>query len=56
LSVFDARPLKGADRATGHCLVIGKVREKLSVSKQAAHMFDLESLNLKKLNEAGVWE
>jgi len=34
--------------------VVVKVRERLAVSKQAAQKFDVERLNLKKLNELEV--
>jgi hypothetical protein len=36
--------------------VIAKVREGLAVSKQAAHNFDVERFNLKKLSEVEVWK
>jgi hypothetical protein len=32
-------------------LVVAKFRERLAVSKQAAQKFNVERLNLKKLNE-----
>jgi hypothetical protein len=32
-------------------LVVAKLRERLAVSKQAAHKIDMERFNLKKLNE-----
>jgi hypothetical protein len=41
----------GGDCSPDHYLVIANVRERLSVSKQAAQKFDIERLNLKKLNE-----
>jgi hypothetical protein len=31
--------------------VVAKVRERLEVNKQTTHKFDLERINLKKLNE-----
>jgi hypothetical protein len=34
--------------------VVGKVRERLTVSKEVAQKFDRESFNLKKLNELEV--
>lgn len=37
---------------TDHCRVVAEVRERLTVSKQAAQKFHAERLNLKKLNEA----
>ena len=45
LSILDVRSLKGADCDTDHCLVVGKVRERLAVSKQAAQKFDVERFN-----------
>jgi len=35
--------------------VVAKVRERLTVSKQAAQKFHAEIFNLKMLNELGVW-
>jgi hypothetical protein len=34
--------------------VVAKVRERLAVSKQDAHKFDVERFNLRKLNELEV--
>jgi len=34
--------------------VVAKVRERLAISKQAAHRFDGEIFNLRKLNELEV--
>ena len=45
---------RGADFDTDHCLVFAKVRERLSVSKQAAQKFDVDRFNLRKLNELEV--
>ena len=36
----------GSDCDTDRCLVVGKVRERLSVSKQAAKNFDVEKCHL----------
>jgi hypothetical protein len=37
---------EGADCNTARCLVVGKVRERLLVSKQAAKNFDVEKYHL----------
>jgi hypothetical protein len=34
---------------TDHYLVVAEVRERLAVSKQAAHKFDVEKFNVRKL-------
>jgi len=48
------RSLRGAECDTDHCLVVGKVRERLTVSKEVAQKFDWERFNLKMLNELEV--
>jgi len=53
-NVLNVRSFKGADCDTDHYLVVAKVRERLAVSKQAAHRFDGERFNLRKLNELEV--
>jgi len=53
-SVLDVHSFSGADRDTGHCLVVAEFREILAVNKQAAQKFDWERLNLRKLNELKV--
>jgi hypothetical protein len=39
-----------------HCLVVARLREIISVSKQARQKFDLERFVLKKLNDVEVKE
>jgi hypothetical protein len=46
-------PLEGL---TVQYLVVAKLRERLSVSKQATQKFDMESFDLKKPNNAEVKE
>jgi len=53
-SILDVQFVRGAVCDTDHCLVVAKVREKLSVSKEAAQKFDGETFNLGKLNELQV--
>jgi hypothetical protein len=48
--------VRGADYDTDQYLVLAKVREKLTVSKRAAHKTDMERFNLKMLNEGKVKE
>jgi len=45
------RSFRGADCDTGHYLVISKVRERLTVCKQAAQRLDWQRFNLSNLND-----
>jgi len=44
----------GADYDTDHYLVVPQVKERLTVSKQAAKKFEGETFNLRKLNELEI--
>ena len=48
------RRFRGADCDTDHSLVITKVKERLTVCKQAAQRFDRQRFNLRKVNEVEV--
>jgi hypothetical protein len=47
-NIVDIRCFRGANCDTDHYLVVTNVRQRLSVSKQAAQKFDAERLNQKK--------
>jgi hypothetical protein len=55
-NILAVRSFRGADCDTDHYLVVPKVRERLAVSKRAAQKIDMETLNVKKLNEGDVRE
>jgi hypothetical protein len=55
-SILDFRSFRGGDFDSDHYLVVGKVRERLAVSKQMIKKMNVERFNLKKLNEEEVKE
>jgi hypothetical protein len=55
-NILDVRSFRGADCDTDHCLVVAKLRERISVSKRARQNFDLERFDLKKLHNVDVKE
>ena len=54
MSILDVRCFRGADCNTDHYLAAAKVRERLTVSKQDAEVFDVERFNLRELNNLEV--
>jgi len=55
-SILDVRGFRGADSDTDNYLLIGMVRDRLAVGKQAAQRFDRQRFNLRKLNESEARE
>ena len=53
-SILAVRSARRADCDTDHCLVVGEVRERLAVSKEAAQNFYVERVYLRKVNELEV--
>jgi len=52
--ILDVRSFRGDDFDTDHYLIVAKVRERLTVSKQAAQNSDGERFNLGKVNKLEV--
>jgi hypothetical protein len=55
-NIVDVRSFGGADCDTDHCLVVAKLRERISVSKRARKNFDLERFDLRNLEGVEVKE
>jgi exonuclease III len=56
LNILDVRSFRGADCNIDHCMVVAKLRERISLSKGARQNFDLERFDLRKLNDVEVKE
>jgi hypothetical protein len=54
--MHDIRFFRECDCDTNQYLVVAKVRERLTGSKEASQKFDLQRFNLRKLNELEVME
>jgi hypothetical protein len=50
------RSFREADCDIDHSLVVAELRERLSVSKQAAQKFDMDRFNLRNLNDVEIKE
>jgi hypothetical protein len=55
-NIIDVCSFRRADCDTDHYLVVAKLKESISVSKQARQNFDLERFDLKKLDDVEVKE
>jgi hypothetical protein len=53
-SILSVLSFRGTDCDTDHYMVVAEVRERRAISKQAAHRFDAERFNLRKLSELEV--
>ena len=51
--ILDVRSFRGAGCDTDRYLLVAKVRERLTVNKQAAEKFYVERFNLRKLKSIG---
>jgi hypothetical protein len=55
-NISDIHTFRGADYDNDHYLVVAKLRERISVTKQARQKFDLERFDLRKLDNTEVKE
>jgi hypothetical protein len=55
-NILDARSFRGADCDTDRYLVVTKLRERISACKRTMQKYDLERLDLKKLDDVEVKE
>jgi hypothetical protein len=56
LNILDDRSFRGLECDTEHCMVVAKLRERISVSKRVRQNFDLQRFDLKKLDDVEVKE
>jgi hypothetical protein len=55
-NILDIRSFRGADCDTDHYLLVAKLRDRISVSKQAKQNSDLERFDLTNLDDVEVKE
>ena len=53
-SIIDIRSFRGADCDTEHYLVIGKLRERLSVAKRIDQIVDIDRFDVRKLKDGEI--